>query len=77
MRVLWSNVAALALLVIALVIVLTHLTQLQAFLGTMDDIGPGHSPDEQTRGLVAFGLAVVSILAALKILLSRGDHGTP
>jgi hypothetical protein len=68
MQVRWANVIAFGLFVIALVLIFCNWRAIAAFLGTMKSIGPGHSPEEMTLGLVAFGLTGILVLAAIRIL---------
>jgi hypothetical protein len=47
---------------------------LATLLGNLERIGPGHSPEEQTLGLIVLGLIGVCIVAIVKILTrNRGD----
>ncbi|MCH8823227.1 MAG: hypothetical protein IH984_06925 [Planctomycetes bacterium] len=63
------NLFALAFIIFAVVLGLTHRSELNTFFFSMELIGPGHSPEEMTWGLIVFGLVLVSILAAMKIVL--------
>jgi hypothetical protein len=63
----WSNVVALALGIVALVILWKAGPAVVLFLGSMRDIGPGPLKD-QAMGLVAFGLICIVIVAIVKIL---------
>ena len=67
----WTNLIAFALALFALVIVLTMPRTIVSFLATMKNIGPGHTPEEQTLGLIAFGLLLVTIVALARIAASR------
>ena len=60
---------ALIFIVIAVVLGLTHRSELVTFFSSMELIGPGHSTEEMTWGLIVFGLVLISILAAMKIVL--------
>ena len=72
MQIRWNNIIALILLVIALVLAVNFLPALIAFLGSMKDIGPGHTTDEKTVGLIAFGLVGILLVAVVKVL----THGS-
>jgi len=72
MQIRWNNIIALILLVIALVLAVNFLPSLIAFLGSMKDIGPGHTTDEKTVGLIAFGLVGILLVAVVKVL----THGS-
>lgn len=71
MRILWHNVFALALAILAIVILVFNRKDTRTFLESMQDIGPGHTTDEQVMGLIAFGLVLVGIVAVLKILIEN------
>lgn len=72
MQIKWSNVIAFAMVVFALVVFLKTYPQMAAFFAAMNDIGPGHDPDEQVRGLVAFGLIALTIVGIVKIVVNGG-----
>ena len=69
MKIKWTNLFALCLGLFALVLVLKLPGPIASFLSTIREIGPGHDPEQQTRGLLAFGLVVVSLLALVRILV--------
>ncbi len=69
MTVKWHNVAALALIVAGLVVLIKTPRAMAAFLGIMRHAGPGHTPDEQFMGLLAFGLILLVITAVTKIIV--------
>jgi hypothetical protein len=73
MKVHWHRIIGLILLVIALWLLLRHRQAIDAFLSSMKDIGPGHSADEKTIGLIAFGLVGVCLVAIVKILTRNRD----
>lgn len=75
MRILWTNVFAIVLGVFGIVILVKNRIEITGFLGTMKDIGPGHSPEEQTVGLIAIGLVLVTIVALVKILTHNDRRG--
>ncbi len=64
----WPGIVAFALAAVALLIVLRNWPFIQAFLATMGGIG-SRSPGAQVKGLVSVGVVLVSILAALRIVL--------
>lgn len=74
MQVRWGNLIALGMVIIATVIGISHQREIRGFVATMTEIGPGHSPEEQIVGLLAFGLSAVIILAALKIVLNSNGR---
>ena len=69
MEIKWANVVAFGLAIFGLVLGVTLHRQIGGFLGTMTAIGPGHAPEEQTIGLIAFGLVAISLLGLIKIVL--------
>ncbi len=68
MRILWHNVIALILLIMAVVVTVRKRRAIIGFLMTTEHIGRGHTIEEQTAGLVALGLVLVTIVALVKIL---------
>ena len=53
---------------IALTVAFFNRAEIGVFLASMKDIGPGHTAEEKTIGLLAFGLVLVTIVAVVKIL---------
>ena len=72
MQIRWNNIIALILLVIAALLAIKLLPAIAAFLASMKDIGPGHTRDEKTFGLIALGLVGMLLVAVVRIL-SRGS----
>ena len=70
-RILWPNIFAFILLISAMVLLLTHCSEIKGFLGNMRSIGPGHTADEQTLGLIAFGFICACFVAIVKILTNQ------
>lgn len=68
----WSNVAAFALLVLALTLLLWHLPQIKAVIDTIGHIGPGHALEKKTLGLGVLGICLVALVAAVRIICDRG-----
>ena len=73
MKILWHRVIAFGLAVFAFWIFLTHREAVIGTARTMERIGPGHSPDEQTLGLLILALLCVTVVALVKILTHRRD----
>ena len=69
MEVKWSNIIALGLAIVLLVILWKAAPDIRIFLGSLRAIGPGPIED-QAMGLVAFALIGVLIAAIVKILVS-------
>ena len=72
MSIKWSNVVAFALLFLGFIIFIKMGPQIGEFFSNLWRIGPGHSPEDQTMGLVAAGLICVVIVAVVKIVLNSG-----
>ena len=68
MRILWHNLIALILLIMAVVVAVRKRHEIAGFLMTTEHIGRGGTFEEQTAGLVALGLVLVTIVALVKIL---------
>ena len=68
MEIRWPNLITFVIVICVLVMALKNHHQIAAFLSTMKAIGPGHDPDEQVLGLIAFGILMVSIVALTVIL---------
>jgi uncharacterized membrane protein YqhA len=69
----WNNIIALILLVLALILLVKLLPAMVVFLASMKDIGPGHTTDEKTIGLIALGLVGVLLVAVVRILTSNNS----
>ncbi len=74
MKIRWSNIVVLLLIVFALVVGIKAYRQITEFLSNMGNIGSGHSSHEQTFGLIAFGLILVTIVAIVRILQDNGRN---
>lgn len=74
MRILWQNILAFSVLVVIGVMALRYHTAIGTFLGSIAHIGPGHSDDERTLGLIAFGIVAVLFIAALRILTNNRNR---
>lgn len=73
MQIRWNNIIALILLVISAVLAVRFLPAMMSFLSTMKDIGPGHTTDDKTIGLIAFGLVGITLVAVVRILTTRNS----
>ena len=58
----------LTLLATAAWLALSYHTEMSVFLSNMTRIGPGHPPEDQVKGLIAFGLIGVTLVAIVRIL---------
>ena len=73
MEIKWNNLIAFALALFALVVVLKTPNEMGAFLASMQNVGPGYTPQEQTMGLMAYGMVLLAIVALVKIILHNSD----
>lgn len=71
MKIYWSNIAALILCIVVVVVLLRYRRALGILVGNINHIGPGHTPDEQTLGLIALGIICVSLVAIVRILTRK------
>jgi len=69
MQIQWHNIIAFILAIVAMIILVKNGPAINAFLSAMGQIGPGYSRDEQTMGLIAFGLILAAIAALVKIVV--------
>ena len=72
MEIKWTNLACMVFFVVALIMVIQMHEQMAAFIGSMGNIGPGHSPDQQIMGLISLGI-VSAILLGIITILKRND----
>jgi len=68
MRIRWHNVFILALALVMAVMALRPHSPLGIFLHSMENLGPGHSTDEQILGLLAWLLMTILFLVVLRAL---------
>ena len=74
MTVRWSNIAAAALFLFAMVLLIANWREIEAFVGSVRSIGPNGTTEERVTGLIAFGVILVSLLGLVRILSSRGGQ---
>ena len=77
MEIKWPNVVAMGLAILAVVLAVRHQPAIHATLATVGDIGPGFSPEEQTRGLVVLGVILVSGVAIVRLLIEANRRNDP
>jgi hypothetical protein len=68
MRVHWENIFALVLLIFVIVLAVRFGKPVGHAMTSMGDIGPGHTTDEKTVGLIALGFLCALIVAIVRIL---------
>ena len=71
MRILWNNIIAMILAAAAAAVLIRCRTALATFLGSITDIGPGHSAHQQTLGLIAFLICSVLFFVVLRTLINN------
>ena len=71
MEIRWNNIFALILFIIAGVLLVKFLPAITSALATMKNIGPDHTADEKTVGLIALGFVGALLVAVVKILTNR------
>ena len=69
----WDNIFALGLIVFSLLFLTSYPMQIGSFLRSVEYAGPGHTPDEQLMGLMAFGLIAMTLLGVIKIVLQHNS----
>ena len=74
MQVYWRNIVVFVLLIVAVTLFLVYRVEIISFLMSMKDIGPTHSREDQTVGLIAAGLVMVCIVAITRILVSASER---
>ena len=73
MKIRWNNIAFGVLGIVGLVLGLRAAPAIQAYLANIENIGPGHSSDEQTQGVIALGFLCAAFIAGFR-LLYRNNH---
>lgn len=71
MQIHWRNILALGLAGFALVLLVKNAPAMALTLSSLSQIGPGHTADEKTLGLVTLGILLAAILALCRILSNK------
>ena len=69
MEIKWANVAALGLVILSVVLAVRNRDELQATLGMILQVGPGHTPEEQVLGLCVLGVLCVAGVVIVRLIL--------
>ena len=77
MKLRWHNIAILFLAVFLGFVLLRHGREVGGMVDHIGHIGPGHSPDEQTLGLLSLGIICVAIVAIVRLLTNNRPPGPP
>lgn len=75
MEIKWPNVVALSLVMSSVVLAVWHHRELAAAIGSISEIGPGHTPEEKTLGLCVLGVILVSLVAVVRLVLHGNQRG--
>ncbi len=74
MEIKWPNVVALGLVVLSVVLAVRNHRELAAAIGTIAEIGPGHTAEEKTVGLCVLGVILVSLVAVVRLALQGNER---
>ena len=75
MEIKWPNVVALSLVMSSVVLAVWHHRELVAAVGSISEIGPGHTAEEKTLGLCVLGVILVSLVAVVRLVLHGNQRG--
>jgi hypothetical protein len=75
MQLRWKNILAGLLTIVVIVLLIRNPTLFQVVADNLRGIGPGHSADEKTLGLITLGLICILIVAIVRLLVSGEDPG--
>ena len=67
----WSNVAAFALLLFAIILAVRHGDDLAGTVSSIGRIGPQYPLQDRTFGLLVLGLMLVGLVAVVRLLVGR------
>jgi len=68
MNINWRNIGILIFALVIAFLLLRHGNAVSEIVGHPERIGPGHSAEEQTVGLLALGFIGVSMVAIVRLL---------
>lgn len=71
MKINWNNVFAAFLGLAAIVFFLRYRHAALEFLSTAKRIGPGHSPEDLTLGLLVIGICGAVLVAIVRLLINN------
>jgi hypothetical protein len=75
MRINYRNIGILIFSLVILFLLLRHGHAVSDAVANLDHIGPGHSVEEQTAGLLALGFIGVSLVAIVRLLTQSRPPG--
>lgn len=73
MHIHWHNIVALFLALAVVVLALRHRTEMATVLASVAGIGPGHTTEEKTLGLVTLAVCGAVLVAIVRLLTSHRD----
>ncbi len=76
MNIRWNNIAILLLTILIAFLLLRYGGLIGNVVNHIERIGPGHSTDEQTLGLLALGLIGVALVAIIRLLTNSRASGS-
>jgi hypothetical protein len=74
MKIQWQNIITFTVLIVLLIVWARHGNQVTAFLANIKNIGPGHTSDEQTQGVIGLAFLCATFIAAFRILLKNKNN---
>ena len=74
MHILWRNILAFGLIVLFVVELITQRAALAQFLGSIGNLGPGHSPEDKVLGALALLVVVAGFIVAVRSLTRNRKH---
>jgi hypothetical protein len=72
MNIHWRNIGILIFVIIIAFLLLRHGPAVSGVVDDLGRIGPGHTNDEKTVGLLALGFIGVSLVAIVRLLTRNG-----
>lgn len=71
MKINWNNLFAALLGIAGLILFLRYRYAALEFLSTVKRIGPGHSPEDLTLGLLVIGICGAVLVAIVRLLVNN------
>lgn len=70
MEIKWPNVVAFALVIGSVVLAVKNHQELGNAIGSIGQIGPGHSAEDKTLGLCVLGILCVAGVAIIRLVIA-------
>lgn len=74
MKIQWQNIITVSVIIAALILWARHGNQITAFLANIKNIGPGHTSDEQTQGIIGLAFLCATFIAGFRILMNNKNN---